>query len=263
MAPAFRRFASWALAFDEIVAAKGFPQAARSLLPRLAESVLVRAPHPVPSDRPLLVAANHPGGVDGLALAAALGREDVRLVVSGMSFLRHLPATAQHLIFSSQQTAERMAVVRSMLRQLRQGGAVIIFPTGTVDPDPELMPGLQRSLDDWSPSLALLLERVPETHLVVAVVSGVLLPWAYRHPLPRLRRVPRDQQKAAEILQIARQAVSNRASRPTVHVSLGAAAAVCGDNSTGWIRERGLSQIGAHLDSLADGWPAAESTPLW
>jgi hypothetical protein len=156
-----------------------------------------------------------------------------------------------------------MAVVRGMLRHLRSGGAVIIFPTGTVDPDAELMPGLQRSVDDWSPSLSLLLERVPETHLVVAVVSGVLLPWAHRHPLPRLRRVPRDQQKAAEILQIARQAISNRASRPNVHVSLGAAAGACGDNFAGWIRERGHSQIAAHLDWLASGWPAAGTIRLW
>jgi hypothetical protein len=75
--------------------------------------------------------------------------------------------------------------------------------------------------------------------------------------------VPRDQQKAAEILQIARQAISNRASRPNVHVSLGAAAGACGDNFAGWIRERGHSQIAAHLDWLASGWPAAGTIRLW
>jgi 1-acyl-sn-glycerol-3-phosphate acyltransferase len=263
LAPALRRFSGWALNFDAVVAKEGFPEACRGLLPRLAESVTVLSAAPPPQDGPLLIASNHPGGVDGLALAAALRRRDVRVVATGMGFLRHLPATAKHLIFSSQDTGQRIAVVRGMLRHLRNGGAVIIFPTGTVDPDPELMSGLESTVDHWSPSLSLLLERVPETRLLAAVTSGVLLPWAYRHPLPALRRLPRDQQKAAEIMQIAWQAVSAHAARPKVHVSFGVAIHSPGGNLTGWIRERGRSQITAHTDWVTGGSRAAEAIPLW
>jgi hypothetical protein len=263
LAPSLRRFAVWALKFDAAVSEEGFPEACLRLLAQLSKSVTVLCAAPPPQDGPLLIVSNHPGGVDGLALAAGLRRKDVRIVATGMGFLRHLPATAQHLLFSSQDAGQRMAVARGMLRHLRSGGAVLIFPTGTVDPDPELIPGLESTIGDWSLSLSLLLERVPETRLLAAVTSGVLLPWAYRHPLPRLRRVPRDQQKAAEILQIARQAISARAIRPAVHVSLGTADRFPGGSLPGWIRERGLMQIAAHARWLASDWRLPGSTPLW
>lgn len=142
-------------------------------------------------------------------------------MASSVPFNRGLPFTGDALIFSSLDTHARMSVIRQMIRHLKASGAVLIFPSGTVDPDPSLMPGALQALREWSPSVPLLIRKVPQVRAVVGLVSGVLSPASLRSPLARLRRGQRERQKLAEFLQISRQLFSPRSISIAPKVTLG------------------------------------------
>ncbi len=205
VAPAAQRFAELAARFDEDVAAHGFGEAARRLLPHFVRGIQAHGTEGVLSAGPLLVVSNHPGTIDGLAIASYLPRPDLKIVVSGVPFIRHLRATANHLIYSSLDTFERMNVVRSTIRHLQDGGAVLLFPSGGIDPDPAVMPGALEEVNNWSPSLEVILRRVPAARVLITFVSGVLHPAWARSPLTHLRRGRRNRQRVAEFLQVIQQ----------------------------------------------------------
>lgn len=220
--PAVQRFAELAAAFDQEVARCGFGQAARSVLPVFTEKVSVQLEAPLPEQGPLLVLSNHPGVIDSLVLVSHLNREDLRIVASGVPFLRHLQATNKHLIFSSQDTFERMKAVRSIIRHLQNGGSVLIFPAGKIEPDPAFMPGAEDELTNWSPSLEVIVRRVPKVHLVVSAVSGVLHPTWMKNPFVRLRVGRLNQQRTAEFLQVIQQMVKPQSPKPSPRALIGA-----------------------------------------
>jgi hypothetical protein len=95
--------------------------------------------------------------------------------------------------------------VRESIRHLREGGSLLIFPRGQVEPDPAHLPGALEAVSQWSPSVGLIVKSVPETQVVPAVVSGVLAPSSLRNPLTRIRSSARDRQMLAEFLQIIQQ----------------------------------------------------------
>lgn len=203
--PTANAFAKIASSFDRIVEQAGFRDAAGWALSHFANKVDVLGLEHIPQEGPLLVVSNHPGSVDALAIASQLPRQDLKIVVSGIPFVQKLRSAAEHIIFATSDAHERMAAVRSIIRQLEAGGSLLIFPTGTVDPDPAIMPGASEALRQWSPSLEIILRRVPETNLLVTIVSGVLSPRFLQNPLTRIRKGIRDRQKMAEFLQIAQQ----------------------------------------------------------
>ena len=98
-----------------------------------------------------------------------------------------------------------MAVIRTAARHLQEGGALLTFPAGEIEPDPATF-GPQRaaaSLQNWSSSFTLFARLAPRTRFVPALVSHVISPAAQRHPLTRLRRTARDREKLAAALQVA------------------------------------------------------------
>jgi len=201
-----RRFADGAARFDRTVANSGFREAASEVLPRLINQLEVIGLHRVPTSGPLLVVSNHPGSADGLAIAASLPRNDLKIVVSALPFIRSLPNSAQHLIYTDPlEPHKRMEVVRSSVRHLRGGGALLIFPRGKVEPDPAWLPGANESLSRWSASLGLIARSVPEANIVTTIVSGVLSRGSLRNPLTRWPKDPRQRQLLAEIIQVVQQ----------------------------------------------------------
>jgi hypothetical protein len=113
-----------------------------------------------------------------------------------------MPATRQHLIFAEPDVLSRMAVVRSGIRHLQHDGALLIFPSGRVEPDPASLSGAPEAMSAWSPSLELFLRRVPQTQVLVTIVSEVLAPRFINSPLIRIWRGVRNPQTVAEVLQI-------------------------------------------------------------
>jgi len=63
----------------------GLAEAARRLLPRFVDDVKVTGVERIPQHGPLLVASNHPGAYDSVAILANLPRPDLKVVVSDVS----------------------------------------------------------------------------------------------------------------------------------------------------------------------------------
>lgn len=165
------------------------------------------AEQPIPQHGPLIVACNHPGTFDGFVLAKLLQREDVRVIAREMPLLRNLPHVSRHLIFSTRDMAQRANVLREVIQHLKDGGVLLTFPRGTIEPDPATMPGAMKEVRYWLPSLELWLRKVPETRLVIGVISQVTAPLALK--LGRLFfRKAWNAQVAAEVMQVAFQVLA-------------------------------------------------------
>lgn len=203
--PAAERFAHAVRAFDERVGVAGLAAGSQWLVRHMAGGVRVAGCSRVPSSGPLLVLANHPGMTDTVALFASLAaRADLRVIAQDRPFLRALPNVAARAIFVADDGASRTRVVREGVKHLRQGGALLSFPAGRIEPDPAAAgagPALA-SLQDWSASFALFARAVPQTRIVTAIVSQVVSAAATRHPLTRMRHDPADRERLAATLQI-------------------------------------------------------------
>jgi hypothetical protein len=204
--------------FEADTQAHGLVEAARRALPRFAASWEVRGADLLPQAGPLLVVSNHPGTIDAMVITAGLPRSDLKMVARDMRCLRILPTVDAHMIYATTDTHVRMVVLRGVVRQLQQGGAVLLFPTGKLDPDPAVLPGASQALDEWSSSLDLILRRVPEAQVAPAIVSGILSSRLFNLPWLRNSAIPRERQVRLELLQITLQSLLPRqfAVRPAV-----------------------------------------------
>lgn len=201
-----RGLATYGAMFDQKIAQWGLDGASEWAVSLFASHVSVRGREAIPDQGPLVIAANHPGSVDALAIVSQIRRPDLKVVASGLGFLRGLPELSRHMIFVPRyDTQGRMAVVRSVIHHLDQGGSVLVFPGGNIEPDPAVLPGAEDALGNWSSSLDVILRRVPQAQVVLSIVSGVLTRAALRNPLSPFVRSMRERQKVAEIVQVAAQ----------------------------------------------------------
>lgn len=198
-------FARLVKEFDQKVAETGFMRAVRWVLPRFISELDVHGVERIPAEGPLLITSNHPGTADSLAILANVHRPDIKTITSGLPLFRGLHNAAEHLLFLSIDTYERMQVLRSGIRHLRAGGALLIFPSGKVNPDPEVLEGADLALEHWSPSIGLMLKKVPETRVITTTVSGVLSERIIRSRLAQFRRGAHEKQMLAEFIQVLRQ----------------------------------------------------------
>jgi 1-acyl-sn-glycerol-3-phosphate acyltransferase len=196
-----RMLAEQAVRFDQYVGEAGLQVAARRwLLPHVNRLDIVGLQH-IPAEGGLILAANHPGMTDTLAILSSVPRSDLRLVSADRPFVRTLEHIAQRTFFVSDRSGERLAAVRQVTRYIQQGGAVLICPAGQIEPDPAVMPGALESLQTWSDSLGLFVRLAPQVTVVPVVVSGVVYGPALDHPLTRVRRSSRDRERIATTLQ--------------------------------------------------------------
>jgi len=216
------RFAEIAARFDETVANSGFHEAMRQIVSHLVSELYQYGSELVPRDGPLLVVSNHPGAYDSLAIAASLPRDDLKIIATGFPLLRRLPHACQHLIFTDSQTGSGFFVARAAIRHLRSGGSLLMFPSGRVEPDPAVLPGAVEAVRAWSPSVGLLLSKVPQTKVLITIVSDVLAPIFLHNPLIKLWRGIRDPQAVAETLQIITQMLFSQwvRSKPRISFNL-------------------------------------------
>ncbi len=200
-----RRLAGIGLRFDKLCADEGFPRAAEAALENWCLGIECRGKETVPADGPLLVVSNHPGTYDAFLIAACLGRKDLRIIVSDIPFLKYLPAASRQFIFLDPTPGARARAAREGLRHLGQGGAMLLYGTGLIDPDPALSPEAPSELAGWSRSIELFAERAPESCVLPCVVSHTLSPdWA-RSPLRYLRRSRLDRRRIVEFCQVIQQ----------------------------------------------------------
>ncbi|MBX0327231.1 glycerol acyltransferase [Oscillochloris sp. ZM17-4] len=199
--PSALRFARQLARMDAMVGAGGLGTGGAWMAGQLGARLELRGPQPPPAG-PLLIIANHPGLLDACALAAAIGRPDLRVLAADRAFLRALPQIAARMIPMGDGPSRRMAAVREAARHLRAGGALLTFPAGRIEPDPRALSGAADSLAGWSSSVDLFARLAGGAAVVPAIVGGVLSPQALAHPLARLRRAPQDRQWLAAIIQL-------------------------------------------------------------
>ncbi len=205
------RFINICYEFDQRAEQFGFMQAARWMLPHFAGGVEVIGAEQIPLEGPLLLVSNHPGSFDEVAIAANLDRADLRILANRHTLLTSLPSVARTAIFSSEHDAhDRMSALRTSIKTLREGRTLLLFPTGRTDPDPRCTAGASEAIARWSSSIEMLVNKAPETQVIITIVSGVISPMALRSPVAWVRRQPIEQQKMATMLQFALQLIFPR-----------------------------------------------------
>ncbi|MDT8398570.1 MAG: lysophospholipid acyltransferase family protein [Pseudomonadales bacterium] len=118
--------------------------------------------HKIPEKGPVIFCANHPfGGIEGILLARLLlkHRPDLKVLVNGI--LTRIPEFRDLFIgvdvLSSNSTAKNTAGMKAVCRHLGMGGALLMFPAGTVA-SLDLREGrvVERP---WTPMLGRLIRR--------------------------------------------------------------------------------------------------------
>ena len=211
---AVHRFTGLASELDAVVAQDGLAGGARWLLPRFVKTHSAHGIRNIPPEGPLVIASNHPAFVDSVLISAHVPRADYRVIIGEIPFFKHLPNLSRNAIFapSPDDSMGRMQVVREVIRHLKNGGAILIFPRGGIEADPAWMPDSDAEFDHWSRSLEIFLKHVPDTQVLVTIVSGVISKRAMHHPITWFRRARPDRQRLAFIYQFIRQMITGKES---------------------------------------------------
>jgi len=177
---ASRRIGRTLAQFDLDTEVDGLPRAAARALERFDVGLEVTGD--CPGTGPLLIIANHPGAYDALALMAASGRSDLMVIAADNTFVRGLPRTSQRLLLVPEQTTHRAAVLRHAYAHLANGGALLQFAAGCIEPDPDFFDSGLVPLCAWEIGTIGLVRAAGRVsgQVVVAAVRGVHSPHAKR-----------------------------------------------------------------------------------
>ena len=248
---------------DQAVAQGGMSAGCRSVMADLDVSLQVSGQEHIPTHGPVLIVANHPGAYDSVAIGSCVRRQDLRIIVYETGFYHALPNIDPWFIYATNEPAGRMLALRTAIQHLQTGGCVLQFGSGTIEPDPSLVSDAQRALDSWSRSVEIMLRKAPDTLLVLAIASGVLLKRFARHPLTYLRRGAVNRRRLAEFTQVITQLLSPRKVQARARVSFAApvSTAVLASESRdgrwmGPILERARMLLAAHMREFSDPSPA-------
>jgi len=197
-----QKFALHILEFDRAIYESGLPKAAQIALYHFVRDVEIFGREDLPKSGPVLYLSNHPGMTDTLCLFAAIGRPDLRILALNRPFLRSLPHTSERLLYLSDDANERIQAVKNAAKDLRNGGAILTFPAGKIEPDPDVYSGALEALDHWTNSAGVFLRFAPETKIVPVLVRRVLWDKAVKHPLTFLRSDREDRERLGTSLQL-------------------------------------------------------------
>ena len=212
MGRVIRQFAALASELDCVVEREGVAGGARWLLPRFVKRHTARGVENIPPTGPLVIASNHPASIDSVVISAHVPRRDYKVIIGEIPFFKNLPNIRRNAIFAPDpgDSMGRMQVLREVIRHLKSDGAVLIFPRGSIEPDPAWMPHPDSEFHHWSRSLEIFLKHVPHTQVLVAMVSGVISTRAMHHPITWFRRTRVDRQRLAFMYQLIRQMIAGR-----------------------------------------------------
>jgi hypothetical protein len=200
-APA-QKFASQMLECDRAVGTSGLPEAARETLCHFVRNVELFGQEDLPQSGPALYLSNHPGMTDTLCLFAGIARRDLRILALDRPFLQSLPNISQHLLYLSDDVNQRTGTVKKAAAHLRSGGAVLTFPAGKIEPDPDVYSGALESLKDWTDSAGVFMRFAPETKIIPVLVRRVLWDKAVKNPLTFLKSNREERERLGVSLQM-------------------------------------------------------------
>jgi hypothetical protein len=221
VSPIAKRLANMLVPFDQDLGKYGTQVATRNFLQYFVHEVEARDAQSIPSSGPVIVASNHPGAYDSVAIISQIPRPDVKVIISDIPFFKHMPNSRKHVFYATDEPSTRMNATRASIRHLREGGCLVIFATGLIDPDPEVWGEAEASqhLEHWSPSLELFMRKVPRSKLVVTIASGVLDPGWAESKLTRIVKPGMDRRRLAEFAQVISQLLRPGRKLYTPHIS--------------------------------------------
>jgi hypothetical protein len=197
------------------IARDGWNPAVNHFSHQLVSTLVLHGEKTIPAQGPLMVICNHPAAYDVAILAAAIPRNDLKILTSDIPIIQMFPEIADHCIPVYYDISRRVQTIRSAIVHLDNDGAILLFPRGNVEPDPQVSPGAEASLEGWSASIELFLRQVPKTLTVVAIASGMLSEGWFKNPIINCWRKYEQRQKVAEIFQIASQLLLGKSPRAT------------------------------------------------
>jgi 1-acyl-sn-glycerol-3-phosphate acyltransferase len=209
---AMQRFTRLASELDCVVEKEGVAGGARWLLPRFVKGHSAQGVENIPPVGPLVIASNHPAFIDSVVISAHIPRRDYKVIIGEIPFFENLPNIRKNAIFAPDPSDSmgRMQVIRNVIRHLKNDGAILIFPRGSIEPDPAWMPHPDAEFDHWSRSLEIFLKQVPHTQVLITIVSGVISKAAMHHPITWFRKARPDRQRLAFMYQFIRQTIAGR-----------------------------------------------------
>ncbi len=216
---AARKFAHQMIDFDADIASHGLAEAARRTERIYVRDLRLYGRSNLPAG-PVLALSNHPGMTDTLALFAALGLPQLKIIALNRPFLLSLPHLSRQLFFVTDDPSDRVALIRHVSSHLRNGGSLLTFPAGHTEPDPDVYPGALESLSTWTDSAAVFLRFAPQTAIVPLLVRSVVWKRPAHSPLVRLKRTRDERELLVVAVQLLMQVLFNL--KPvTVKVQIG------------------------------------------
>lgn len=212
-------FARHMVEYDEIVGRHGLVEGGRSLLQRYVKDIRVFGADHMP-DSAFLALSNHPGMTDTVALFAALNRKDLHIIALDRPFLNALPHTTKQLFYVHDDTTKRMTLVRQVSSHLKSGGAMLTFPAGQIEPDPDVYEGAVESLKEWTDSAGIFIRMAPDAAILPVLVRNVVAVKYANHWLLNIKKTKEEKEKLAAALQLLGMIIFNE--KPvTVRVQIG------------------------------------------
>lgn len=200
---------------DATIGRDGIDAGFAKLSARFVKDPRIDGAENLPGNGPLIIVSNHPGAYDVLLIGATLGRPDLSIMTSTVPLFHAMTNFHKHTIEVGTTPEGGMQAIRQSVRRLRDGGALLIFPSRQVDPDPDVLPGAREALAIWQPGIEALVNLVPHAAVVLAIASGVLAPRWINNPLLRLQKVDWQRRKLAEMLQVVQQMVRPQTEKPS------------------------------------------------
>ena len=197
-----RNIAKTILDYDASVHSSSLAEGSRWFLNAFDTQVQAYHSERIPQNVPVLFVSNHPGMTDAMAIFATLPRYDVQVVARANPILPLLRGFQQHIIYVQPNINTRISTVRAITRQLRARQSVLLFPRGTIEPDPTVYPNAVDELSQWSASLELFMQRIPQLQIVPIVVGGVISNAARRNPLVSLYQTQTRREWVAATLMV-------------------------------------------------------------
>lgn len=196
-----RTFAQQLTEFDVEIGKNGIAAGARLMLMRHFDDVRVHSSDLIPASG-FLALSNHPGLADSISTFAALNRPDLKIIALQRPFLEALTNVSKQLFYVAEDASSRMTLVRQVSSFLRSGGAVLTYPAGHIEPDPDFHSDAVESLQQWTDSVGVFLRMSPETPILPVLVRGVVWKKAMTHPLTRIRKTRMEREALAAAFQV-------------------------------------------------------------
>jgi 1-acyl-sn-glycerol-3-phosphate acyltransferase len=196
-----KKFTRLLVEFENAVADGGPAHGCQVLFKYFFNDLQVNGVEKIPQEGPVILAGNHPGGMDFVAEGGLAGRKDLMTISSDVNFMRPLPVVSSHMAMITADPRTRFQALKETITHLQNGGILLLYPSGSIDPDPQFFRNAKDHLSRWSRSLEVYLKKVPEVQIVPLISSNVLNERFLFNKLVMTQKLRVERQRAAEFLQ--------------------------------------------------------------